>query len=99
VIKSNQNDVVHTTGTDKGRDVHITCAMRTTDKFPVSKLHPCKIGNWAFLKNPHVDVRLRTSFGASERSFTGGIVIALLPTFSSRSTESDKTFVRDHQLL
>ena len=75
MIKSNQNDVVHTTGTDKGRDVHITCARRTTDKFPVSKLYPYKIGNWDYSResrdsavgNPHVDTRGGTSFGGSEK--------------------------------
>ena len=107
-----KNDVAHTTGSDRGRDVHITYAGRTIDKLAVSKLHLCKIGNWVYSRESMnsavvdlrrrkylVDTRLGTSFGVSERSFMGEIVTALLPTVSPRSTESDKTFVRDHRLL
>ena len=32
----------------RGRDVYITHARRTIEKLPVSKLHPCKIGNWGY---------------------------------------------------
>ena len=40
--------VTRTTGTERGRDVHITLTQRTTNKFPVSKLQSCKIGNWNY---------------------------------------------------
>ena len=36
----------HTEGLD--RDVYITHARRTIKKLPVSKLHPCEIGNWSY---------------------------------------------------
>ena len=59
ISTSRHNEVIETTGTllgrtdrknetVRGKDVHITYARRTTDKFPVSKLHPCKIGNWDY---------------------------------------------------
>ena len=70
-----KNEVVHTTGLDRGRNVYIIHTRTTIDKLPVSKLHYCNIGNWDCSKEsrnsavgkPHVDTRRETSFGGSEK--------------------------------
>ena len=53
-----KNNVTHTTGLDRGRDVHITHARRTIDKLPVSKLHPFKIGNWDYSRDLRASVEV-----------------------------------------
>ena len=43
----------------RGRDVYITHARRTIKKLPVSKLHPCEIGNWKYSQDSRSSVVVR----------------------------------------